>query len=287
MPYLAHFKLARQPFTLTPNRALFFPELHQKLLTQLLYAVRRGEGIVKVTGEVGTGKTLLCRLLVQQLVDEAEVALLNGPGMDAGGMAQQVCREFGLDAAAGQDAYLALGEHLLAVHQSGRRAVLIVDETQALDREALETLRLLSNLETDDAKLLQIVLLGQPELDRTLARYDLRQLAQRITFSFTTQAFGEPAAMRYIQHRIEVCREPGASESVFTTAALKRIVRATGGVPRLINILADRALLAAYAANAPRVDAEHVREALTDGVPLPRRDGPIAWLRSLWNEWVR
>jgi MSHA biogenesis protein MshM len=287
MPYLAHFKLARQPFTLTPNRALFFPELHQKLLTQLLYAVRRGEGIVKVTGEVGTGKTLLCRLLVQQLVDEAEVALLNGPGMDAGGMAQQVCREFGLTPATGQDAYLALGEHLLAVHQAGRRAVLIVDETQALDREALETLRLLSNLETDDAKLLQIVLLGQPELDETLARYDLRQLAQRITFSFSTQAFAEAAAIRYIQHRMEACRAEGADEPVFTTGALKRIARATGGVPRLINILADRSLLAAYAAGAPRVEAEHVGEALADGVPLPRQRGWLGWLSTLWNAAVR
>jgi MSHA biogenesis protein MshM len=283
MPYLAHFKLVRQPFALTPNRALFFPEQHQKLLTQLVYAVRRGEGIVKVTGEVGTGKTLLCRMLVQQLVDEAEVALISAPSIDAAGMVQQVCREFGLTPADGEDPYLALAAHLAAVRRSGRYGILVVDEAQALDRSALETLRLLSNLETDDTKLLQIVIFGQPELERTLRRYDLRQLAQRITFAFSTQPFSPAATARYIRHRIEACRDPSAREPVFSPGALKRIARATGGIPRLINILADRALLAAYAAGAPRVEAVHVREALADGVPLPRPRSWLGWLLSLWQ----
>lgn len=266
MPFLAHFSLKEHPFSLTPNSELFFPaEDHQKALTSLVYAVWRGEGVVKVVGEVGTGKTLLCRMLINQLEDRAAVAYLLNPQDDPDWLVRAVGREFGVQPVDGRDPFHDLDRFLLRQHQEGRRAVLLVDEAQALGVRGLETVRRLSNLETDKNKLLQIILFGQPELDRLLRSHDLRQLNQRVVFSFTLRPLSPPATMQYVRHRtLSVAKDLGIGAELFDRRALKAIAHASRGVPRLINIIADKSMLAAYGAGARRVGARHVRAALKD-----------------------
>jgi MSHA biogenesis protein MshM len=261
MPYLQQFGLTRHPFDITPNRDLFFPDAHQQVLAALTYALARGEGIIKVVGEVGTGKTLLCRMLLQTIVDRAEVAFITAPRNDPDAIAHMVCREFGVTPKTGEDPYTALAPHLMKIRQSGKSAILVLDEAQALDRTGLETVRLLSNFETDDAKLLQIVLFGQPELDQLLRQHDLRQLSQRISFGFKTGPFDPDLSARYIQHRIDCCTEMPKPHRIFAPAALKLVAKESGGIPRLLNILADRAMLAAYSEGAAQVTVRHVRRA--------------------------
>lgn len=261
MPYLQQFGLSRQPFDITPNRDLFFPDAHQQVLAALTYALARGEGIIKVVGEVGTGKTLLCRMLLQTIVDRAEVAFITAPRNDPDAIARMVCREFNVTPAEGEDPYTALAPHLMKIRQSGKSAILVLDEAQALDRRGLETVRLLSNFETDDAKLLQIVLFGQPELDQLLRQHDLRQLSQRISFGFTTGPFDAETAARYIQHRIDRCTEQPKPHKIFAPAALRQVAKESRGIPRLVNILADRAMLAAYSEGATQVTTRHVLRA--------------------------
>lgn len=265
MPYLEHFGFSQRPFSLTPDRGLFFPESHQPILDAACYAVERGEPIIKIAGEVGTGKTLLCRLLVQDLVGrDARVAFITVPQADRRATLLAVGREFGLDVSDCADAYQALADHLIAEHSAGRRAVLVVDEAQALDREGLETIRLLSNLETDEDKLLQIVLFAQPELDRLLRQYSMRQIMQRITFNFTTRAFDAATGMQYMRYRVEKSSLHPPPNDVFSPRAMKHIVRAAGGIPRVINVLADRALLSAYAADRPQVIRRDAQRAVRD-----------------------
>ena len=191
MPFLAHFDLTERPFSLTPNCELYFPsETHQEVLNSLRYAIDRGEGIIKVSGEVGTGKTLICRLLTADLVKTKAVAYIINPQNDADWVVGAVCREFGLDPDSSSDPFHLLNGFLLEQYRKGRPAVLVVDEAQALGLVGLETVRRrLSNLETDTSKLLQAVLFGQPELDRLLRTHTLRQLNQRIVFSFTIPPF--------------------------------------------------------------------------------------------------
>ena len=278
MPYLQQFGLTRQPFDITPNRDLFFPDAHQQILAALTYALARGEGIIKVVGEVGTGKTLLCRMLLQTIVDRAEVAFITAPRNDPDAIAHMVCREFGVTPAAGEDPYTALAPHLMKIRQSGKSAILVLDEAQALDRRGLETVRLLSNFETDDAKLLQIVLFGQPELDALLRQHDLRQLSQRISFGFTTGPFDAETAARYIQHRIDRCTEQPKPHKIFAAAALRQVAKESRGIPRLVNILADRSLLAAYSEGAMQVTARHVVRARAETNWWTAKRSPIARL---------
>lgn len=277
MPYLEHFGFHQRPFSLTPDRALFFPQTHQPILDAARYAVDRGEPIIKIAGEVGTGKTLLCRLLVQGLVaSRARVAFIPVPQADRRATLLAVGREFGLDVSDCADAYQALADQLIAEHSAGRRAVLVVDEAQALEREGLETIRLLSNLETDEDKLLQIVLFAQPELDRVLRQYSMRQIMQRITFNFTTRPFDDDTGMQYMRYRVERTSSRPPPNDVFSPRAMKRIVRAADGIPRVINVLADRALLSAYAAGRPKVirrDAQRAASDATLGEPEP--GGPV------------
>ncbi len=269
MLYLDHFGLYRPPFDITPNRALFFPDYHDRVLNALGYAIGRGDGIVKVVGEVGTGKTLLCRLLLQMLEDSSEVAFITAPRNDPLAITTNVAREFGLTIGPHDDPQHELVPFLTRVHGQGRAAVLLIDEAQALDRRGLETVRLLSNFETDEAKLLTIILFGQPELDRILGRHEMRQLNQRITFSFRTQPFDRATAKRYLQHRIDRSSYAAPPHRLFTENALDRIARVTGGVPRLLNILADRSLMAAYAEGDPVVHRRHVKLALAEHDAFP------------------
>ncbi|MDK1021995.1 MAG: AAA family ATPase, partial [Candidatus Hydrogenedentes bacterium] len=181
MPFLAHFGLKTRPFALTPNSGLYYPsDGHQEVLTSLMYAVERGEGVVKVSGEVGTGKTLLCRLLTAELIKTKSVAYIINPQSDPQWIVGAVCREFGLDPEATDDRLHLLNGYLLEQYAAGRRVVLVIDEAQALGIDGLETMRRLSNLETEQTKLLQTVLFGQPELDQLLDTRELRQLNQRI-----------------------------------------------------------------------------------------------------------
>jgi MSHA biogenesis protein MshM len=282
MPYLEHFGFRQRPFSLTPDRALFFPESHQPVLDAANYAVERGEPIVKIVGEVGTGKTLLCRLLVQDLVAAGtRVAFITVPQAEHRATLLAVGREFGLDVSDCSDAYQALADHLIAEHAAGRRAVLVVDEAQALDREGLETIRLLSNLETDQDKILQIVLFAQPELDRLLRQYSMRQLTQRITFNFTTRPFDGRTGMQYMRYRVEATSIGPPPNDVFQPRAMKAIIKAADGIPRVINVLADRALLSAYAAGRNQVTKRDAAKAVADGTlgQAERPRGVRRWLR--------
>lgn len=283
MPYLTHFNLSEHPFSLTPDTALYFPgRVHQEVYESVHYAIERGEGIVKVSGEVGTGKTLLCRMLLDVLGGKVEVAYLNNPRSDADWVVRAVCREFGIDIQHSDDLYDSLNRFLIQKHADGKNTVVLVDEAQGLGEVGLESIRLLSNLETEKRKLLQIVLFGQPELDRLLARHSLRQVAQRINFSFMTEPLTEPEAIAYIRYRAKMAsRNRDAAMEIFSEPAIKKIVRGGFRNPRLMNILGDKSLLAAYAEGAMQVSRKHVRAAIHEARQLSlRRPGiffPVPW----------
>lgn len=277
MPYLAHFGLRDHPFTLTPNTQQYFPTSgNTQVLQSLEYGIRRNSGIMKVVGDVGTGKTLLCRLLLRQLEEGTEVAYLNAPQAEGDALIAMVCHEFGLETPAGAsraDLLRDLNAFLLDRHAEETDCVLVVDEAQALGAAGLETIRLLSNLETETAKLLQIVLFGQTELDALLARPDLRQLNQRIAFGFGTGPFSAAEAAAYISHRLRQARQEGIEWRVIEPKAVDAIIKASGGVPRVINILCDKALLIAYGEGQREVSRAHVRAAIKDSPTLVQADG--------------
>ncbi len=277
MPYLAHFGLEEHPFTLTPNVDYFFPtQEHANIIASVEFALRRDSGIIKVVGDVGTGKTLLCRLLVRKLVDTDSVAYINAPRADARSIVLAICEEFGLKVDENAEtAYTTLNRFLVEEHAKGRMVVIVVDEAQHLGREGLEAIRLVSNLETETSKLLQIVLFGQTELDELLRDPALRQLNQRVVFPLTTKPLTEAETKNYVTHRIRVSRRSGIVYDVFSPRALDTIAARCGGIPRVINIVADKALLSTFAEGAPVVQPKHVVEALTDSASLlpaaPRR----------------
>lgn len=266
MPYLQHFDLTTHPFGLTPNLDLYCPnEGQDQVLRSVIYAVERGEGITKIVGEVGTGKTMLSRLLIRKLIENGDtVGYLNQPGEDKAAIVSAIYAEFQLDAEGG-DVGKRLTDFLLAEHAAGRRVVVVIDEAQALGQAGLETVRRLSNLETDTAKLMQIVLFGQPELDRLLGEHALRQVNQRIAFSFSLGPLGPQSVRAYILHRMEnVARNRMVARALMTEDAIRLIAQASGGIPRLINILGDKALMAAYGQSSNRVREAHVEEAVAD-----------------------
>ncbi len=269
MPYLAHFGLKEHPFTLTPDVDYFFPtQEHANIIGSVEFALRRDTGIIKVVGPVGTGKTLLCRLLIKKLVDTEAVAYINAPRANANSIVLGVCKEFGLEVEDADAAYGALNRFLVEEHAKGRLAVLVVDEAQHLGREGLELVRLISNLETEKRKLLQIVMFGQTELDELLADPSLRQLTQRIAFSLATKPLTLEETKNYLSHRIRVSRREGIVYDVFTGRAVDFLARSCGGIPRVINIIADKSLLAAFAAGSPVVQPAHVAEAIKESPTL-------------------
>jgi MSHA biogenesis protein MshM len=275
MPFLDHFNLTDYPFALTPNTRLFYPADHaQAVLAALVFAVQRGDGLLKVVGPVGSGKTMLCRMLLERLeILPVNTAYLSAPSAIAPGqLPGLVLREFGFSAGKDNDAS-ALHGFLLEEHARGKRNVLIVDEAQALGPGGLETIRLLSNLETSTHKLLQIILFGQVELNQLLQRSDLRQIAQRLNFSFVTRPLSTKAAASYVRFRLDRCTRPGARRVNFAPKALERLAGASGGLPRVIHLLADKALLALYAEGGRTVEPHHVR--------MASRETPDA--RSFWR----
>ena len=283
MPYLAHFGLKEHPFTLTPNTNQYYPiDKHVEIIQSIQFGIARNTGILKVVGDVGTGKTMLCRLLLRKLVGANEaVAYLNAPQVDPDSLVGLVAAEFGLEPGTKAQMLQALNAFLLEQHALGRNAVLIVDEAQALGAAGLEAVRLLSNLETERNKLLQIVMFGQSELDDLLLQPGLRQINQRIGFAFNTGPLTVAEATDYIAHRVKVSRVDGVDFPIFAPAAMKLLAHAAAFVPRVINILADKALLVAYGEGAIQVTDGHVEAAVDDSPQLARKLGTRRrWVRQ-------
>jgi len=271
--YLQHFGLSEYPFGLTPNTQFFcaLPS-HQDALNVLMVALHSGEGFIKVSGEVGTGKTMLCRKLLNELGDGFVTAYIPNPALSQSELLTSVAEELGLPfekAVRPGHVLKLIYQRLLEVAETGKRLVLVLDEAQAIPVESLELLRLLTNLETESRKLLQIVLFGQPELDALLAREDLRQLRQRITFSCRLRPLTRAETQRYLFQRLRVAGY--AERDLFTGAAYRLIYRYSRGIPRLLNIVAHKAMLSAYGQGSAKVKPFHVRAAAadTEGVQRP------------------
>jgi general secretion pathway protein A len=279
--YLEHFGLREPPFTIAPNpRYLYMSERHREALAHLLYGLGEGGGFVQLTGEVGTGKTTLCRCMLEQLPPSVDVALILNPRLTSLELLQAICDELGVaypaETTSSKVLVDVLYRYLLEAHGRGRRTVIVVDEAQALSTEVLEQVRLLTNLETTREKLVQIILIGQPELGRLLGREDLRQLAQRITARYHLAPFSEPETVAYIRHRLQVA---GRTRGLFTEPAMRRVHGHSGGVPRLVNVICDRALLGAFAHQKGHVDTRMVaRAAVEVGGPAAR-----PWYARWWR----
>ncbi|MFY2763688.1 AAA family ATPase [Arenimonas sp. MALMAid1274] len=268
--YLEHYGLKEPPYSITPDpRFVFLSERHRDALAHLLFGIGQGGGggFVQLTGEVGTGKTTLCRLLLEQLPDNVRVALVLNPRLNPAELLETICEELRLDLAGMRGSLKALVDtlntYLLDAYAQGLRVVLIIDEAQNLSVEAMEQVRLLTNLETPTQKLLQILLLGQPELRDMLAREDLRQLAQRITARFHLTPLDADETESYLRHRYAVA---GGQRFPFTKLAVRRIHAHSGGVPRLSNIIAERALLAGYAHDEAQIGERWVDQAAREAL---------------------
>ncbi|QJE02646.1 AAA family ATPase [Massilia forsythiae] len=282
--YATHFGLRELPFGITPDTSFFFGSPHsQEALNTLLVAARAGEGFIKITGEVGTGKTLLCRKFMATLGPDFVTAYIPNPYLEPRTLMLALADELELALARDVDQHQllkAVNARLLALAGEGKRVLLCLDEAQAIPLESLEALRLLTNLETEKRKLLQIVLFGQPELDRKLALQSIRQLAQRITFHYHLGPLRRDDLDYYVAHRLRVAGFEGAR--LFSQAAVTRLYRASGGVPRLVNILAHKALMLCYGEGRHEVSGAHVRAAARDTMALERRRAwPWAALTTL------
>ena len=264
--YQEHFKLREAPFSLTPDPDFFFNcSGHQQALNVLLVALQSGEGLIKITGEVGTGKTLLCRKLLAALSGEFHTAYLPNPLLMPYELYQALADELNIMVPQGitmHDLVKRIAEALVELHAEGRKVVLCIDEAQAMPKESLEALRLLSNLETEKQKLLQIVVFAQPELDKMLQGEDLRQLRQRITFSYDLPSLDREALNGYVNHRLKVAGYTGTQ--LFCSEALDAVYKSSRGIPRLINTLCHKAMMAAYGQGRARVDVNQVKLATSD-----------------------
>ncbi|GAB4126084.1 MAG: AAA family ATPase [Sideroxydans sp.] len=299
--YLRHFGLREPPFSLTPDTSFFFAcSSYQEGLNTLLVAARNGEGFIKITGEVGLGKTLLCRKFLATLnrgrqattligTQDAQAtpagnaqhfvtAYLPNPYLEPRSLLMALADEFRIPVQAGADQHLLLKEltrALLNFAREGKRVLVCLDEAQAMPLESMEVLRLLTNLETEKRKLLQVVLFGQPELNEHLRHHSVRQLRQRISFQYELKGLKRNEVERYLRHRLAVAGYTG--DTLFSPAAVGKLHRITGGTPRLINIVAHKALMLAFAAGRQQVTARHVALAAAD-TPEVRRD----WLPWVW-----
>jgi general secretion pathway protein A len=262
--YASFFGLNEKPFSITPDpRYLFLSARHAEALAHLVYGINEAGGFIQLTGEVGTGKTTVVRSLLAQVPKDAEIALILNPRITATEFLLAICEELRVSIPPESETSVKelvdhLSLHLLNSHADGKRVVLVVDEAQNLAPEVLEQVRLLTNLETETQKLLQILLIGQPELRELLARTDLRQLAQRITGRYHLDPLSRAETAAYVRHRLRVA---GAAHEVFTNGALREVRRLSGGVPRLINIICDRALLGAFTEDRHLITASVVRRA--------------------------
>jgi len=301
--YLQHFGLRELPFSLTPDTSFFFAcSSYQEALNTLLVAARNGEGFIKITGEVGNGKTLLCRKFLATLnkgrhsttligtQDQAApvaatapsfiTAYIPNPYLDPNSLLLALAEEFRVPLEKDTDQHMllkGLTRALLDCARNGQRALVCLDEAQAMPLESLEVLRLLTNLETEKRKLLQVVLFGQPELNERLRHHSIRQLRQRISFQYDLQGLRKNELERYLRHRLAVAGFAG--ETLFSAGVVGKLHRITGGTPRLVNIVSHKALLLAFSEGRQQVSARHIRDAAAD-TPEVRRDW-LPWAVAL------
>ena len=270
--YLEHFGLKALPFTITPDTEFFMNRAgYQDALNVLLVALRSGEGFIKVTGEVGVGKTLLCRKLLNSLKGEYTTAYIYNPYLEPDTLLFAIADELGIEYEATTNRHILqknITRQLLKNLELGKRVILCLDEVQAMPVRTLETLRLLTNIETEKRKLIQVVLFGQPELDILLEQPSIRQLKQRITFTYELKPLNGTAVKAYIRHRLMVAGYKG--RDLFTGAAMEYLHNAGGGIPRMINILSHKAMLVAYGHGDLNIGKGHVRAAVKDS-PEARR----------------
>jgi general secretion pathway protein A len=263
--YLQFFDFKEEPFSVTPNpKFLYLAPQHHSALETLKYGIEARKGFLMLTSEIGTGKTTICRALLERVNSKTDVAVLLNPLMSVPGLIQAINEDFGnkIKILTLEAQLKGLNDFLLSRLKKGRNAVVLVDEAQNLSIKALEMIRLLSNLETNTEKLLQIILVGQPELESKMASYDLRQLAQRITFKCRLGPLDLNETQGYILHRLNIAG--GAGKLVFHKRVFKKIFKHTGGYPRLLNMLCDRILLEAYARQVRLIDITVVRAAVKD-----------------------
>lgn len=264
--YLYHFGLTELPFTLTPNTAFYVGlEPHNEALAVLLTALKTGEGFIKVIGEVGTGKTLLCRKLLNEIPEHFVTAYIPNPYLKPDELRRAVAVELGVKQAQRMSVQLLtqrIQQRLLELHSEGHSVVLILDEAQALPEDSLEALRLFTNLETETRKLLQVVLFAQPELDERLATTRFRQLKQRITFSYKLRAMTAQEVQCYIQHRMKVAGYKGAV--LFSDTLSKKVAKISKGIPRLVNVLCHKMLMLSYGQGQYQITKKHLSAAIDD-----------------------
>ena len=265
--YEAFFGLAEPPFSITPDPRYLFPSSrHTEALGHLFYGVSAAGGFIQLTGEVGTGKTTVVRSLLAREPADVDIALVLNPRVTVTEFLQTLCEELAVPVTEAQKTSVkslvdALTARLLEAHAAGRRVAVLIDEAHLLERDVLEQVRLLTNLETSTRKLLQIILIGQPDLRDLLAREDLRQVAQRITGRLHLDPLAATETAAYVRHRLRVA---GATREIFSPAALRELHRQSGGLPRLINVIADRAMLGAFARDRHEISTALVREAAAE-----------------------
>jgi type II secretory pathway predicted ATPase ExeA len=280
--YLEHFGLRESPFRITPHTEFFFAGANRgATLEALIYAITHDEGIVKVSGEVGSGKTMLCRMLLEKLPEQVETVYLANPSLSRDEILFAIAEELGAPLPEGRVHLLLrnLQERLLEIYATGQQVVVLIDEAHAMPPETLEEIRLLSNLESNRHKLLQIVLFGQPELDERLSNMDMRQLKERITHNFALEPLRRSDISGYLMFRIRAAGYHGPD--LFTPGAIQLISHASEGLTRRINILADKALLSAFSEGSHQIDNKQVKAAIRDAQFKPMHDGnvkPWAWI---------
>ncbi|MCF6319029.1 MAG: AAA family ATPase [Proteobacteria bacterium] len=269
--YLDYFGFDEPPFSITPDpKFVFLSQKHEESLAHLVYGISRGggAGFVQLTGEVGTGKTTISRLLLDQIPEKTNIALILNPTVTPLELLQNICQELKISMRGIKSKLNTLidklNKYLLKSWSEGESTVVIIDEAQNLSRDTLEQLRLLTNLETNTHKLLQIILIGQPELRSTMRRNDLRQLAQRVTARYHLMPLSAAETFNYLQHRISVA---GGNTAIVSKSLSKQVHKITNGVPRLINILMDRALLAAYSDDSEQINIKHIKTAAIEVMP--------------------
>jgi len=277
--YTAFYGLREKPFALTPDpHFLYLAAPHREALAHVLYGIEQGEGFIAVTGEVGTGKTTLCRTMLERIGSDTEVAYIFNPSLSGEELLRAINIEFGLLTEGRTRVELAdqINEFLLEMKRAGRRVLLLVDEAQNLEPSTLEEIRLLSNLETSTAKLIQILLFGQPELDELLDSKELRQLRQRISVRWSLAPLTASEVSEYVRHRLRIAA--GGECNIFSERALREIRRRSRGIPRLVNVLADRALLAGYGAGVREIGPDLVSQVAREILKARGRGG---WRRRL------
>lgn len=282
--YTGFFGLTSQPFSIAPNPDfMYLSARHAEALAHLRYGLGEAGGFVLLTGEVGTGKTTVSRCLLQELTDKTEVAFILNPTLNELELLAAICDQLKIRYKKSEASLKMLTDkitnRLMKNHQAGKNTILIIDEAQHLQPAVLEQLRLLTNLETNTKKLLQVILIGQPELQQLLQRQDLRQLAQRITARYHLMPLTEHEVQQYISYRLQVA---GCSRPVFTASAVKKLFQLSGGIPRLLNLICDRALLGGYSQQKALIDAGLVNQAASEVLAIKPQAEKATWPVWVW-----